>query len=82
MKQSLSRQIKRGHVVIVRDLATGGVRFEKPSPANRKNSLSHEEHEQYRNSVYERARLDTYVDFDADGLFSYTNRVYVKYQKH
>ena len=82
MKQSLSRQIKRGHVVIVRDLATGGVRFEKPSPANRKNRLSHEEYEQYRDSVHERARLDVYAEVGADGVFKYPWRKRVKYQKH
>ena len=79
MAQSLTRQIKIGHLVIVRDTVTGGSRFERPTNRNRKNWLSKEEHDAYIAHVHERARLDAYAEFGVDGVFRYPNRVYVRY---
>lgn len=65
--------------MIVRDTVTGGTRFERPSIMNRKNWLSKEEHDAYIAHVHERARLDAYSEFGADGIFRYPNRVYVRH---
>ena len=79
MAQSLARAIKRKRLVIVRDTVTGGTRFERPTNMNRKNWMSKEEHDAYIANVHERARLDSYSEYGADGVFRYPNRVYVRH---
>lgn len=79
MSQTISRSIKRGHLVIIRDTVTGGSKFERPTFRNKKNWLSKEEHDAYIAHVHDRARLNAYAEFGDDGVFRYPNRVYVRH---
>ena len=50
---------------MVRDLATGDVRFEKPAGKNRKNRLSEEDHDKYRAGIAFRAAEDQKAALEA-----------------
>lgn len=63
--QTLSRQIKRGNTVFVRNPVTGAVTPEKPTGRNKKYRLSDEQHDAYRASVAIRAAEDKKAALEA-----------------